>query len=266
MNLSTIFSTTESTFLQKGLELLEYFLPYIIPTGLLGILLSKKVTCKCLNTALLIQGNSYIRVDIYEISKPTFAIIKDKINLPINIKPPNISYPDTDLRDIIKIEKNKLIPNIWRLERNSKIKVRIQYEWFPEKNELFMTHLDSIQIHPQEIIIIYNVANISDYNLQYLELSVDLPYGEIEPNNFNPKFLEIIDLTTNQKIQKRAGKLTLLNDNLVHSFKVSWEAEIEARKTKTFEIHYKLNLVTSQPLNAPPLHAPPHTFMLSAHT
>ncbi|MFZ3169419.1 MAG: hypothetical protein WA130_17530 [Candidatus Methanoperedens sp.] len=229
--------------MQKGFEVLDYLLPYLIPTGIFGFLLTKKVTCKCINTVLQIQGNSFIRVDTYEISKPTLAIIADKINLPVNIKPPTISYPNTDTRDIIKIKKNILKPKIWSIEGNSKITVRIQYEWFPEKNELYITNQDTPQIHPHEIIINYKVTNVSDYDLQCLELSVNLPYGDIDPNRFNPKFLEIIDLSKNQKIQRRAGKLSLLNDDLVHALEIIWEVEIEAKKTKIFEIHYILNNV-----------------------
>jgi len=94
----------------------------------------------------------------------------------------------------------------------------------------------------QEIVVNYQVTNCSEYELQCLELSTDLPFDEINPDQFNPKFLEIIDVDDNRKkLQKRATKTTLLNDSFVHTLEVSWEANIQKGKTKIFEIHYKLN-------------------------
>ncbi len=243
INISNIFSQSEPTIFQKIVEIIYSIWYYLLPTGLFGgILLTKRVSCKCINSALQIHGNSCVRVDTYEIIKPIIAVFSESINLPINFKNLSISFPDTDRRDIIKIKKNILTPKAWTLERNSKIKVRIQYEWFPEKNELYIPKQDLPQKHPQEIIVNYKVTNSSEYDLQYLELSVNLPFDEIDPDHFNPKFLEIIDVGDNRrKIQKRATKTTLLNDGFVHALEVSWEADIQVGKTKIFEIHYRLD-------------------------
>lgn len=242
INISNIFSQSEQTIFQKILEILYSIWYYLLPTGFLGgILLTKRVSCKCINSALQIHGNSCVRVDIYEITKPIIAVFSESINLPINFKNLNISFLDTDRRGIIKTKKNILTPKARTLERNSTIKVKIQYEWFPEKNELYIEKKENLRKHPNEIIINYKVTNVSEYDLQYLELSVDLPFDEIDPDHFNPKFLDIIDVEENRrKIQKRATKTTLLNDSFVHALEVSWEAEIQVKKTKTFEIHYRL--------------------------
>lgn len=243
MNISDIFSQPESMILQKILEILYSVWYYLLPTGVIGgILLTQRVSCKCINSVLQIHGNSCVRVDNYEITKPIIAVFSDSINLPIYFRNLDISFPDTDIRGIIKTKKNILTPKAWALERNSKIKARIQYEWFPEKNELYIIKPDKPQRHPKEIIVNYKVTNCSGYELQYLELSVNLPLDEIDPDHFNPKFLEIIDVEDNRKkMQKRATKTTLLNDSFIHTLEVSWEANIQIGKTKIFEIHYKLN-------------------------
>lgn len=244
--MSDIFSQSESTIFQKILELLYSIWYFLLPTGAIGVyLLTKKIQCKCINSVIQIHGNSCIRVDTYEITKPLIAVFSESIPLPTNFKNLNISYSDTDRRDILKRKNNILTPNTWHLKSNSKTKVVLQYEWFPEKQELYITSQDEPQVLPNEIVTNYTVTNCSNYYFQNLELSVNLPLNtDIDPNNFNPKFLEIIDVVNNnQKIQKRATKISLLRDDLVHKLEVSWEAEIEAKETKTFEIHYKFNNV-----------------------
>lgn len=243
MNFSDIPSQSNASLIQILSEH-DYLIPYIFPAGVVGAIIAyivkQRVTCEHKKTVLQIQKNSYIRLDTYEISKPIIAIRSEKIILPFNIRHLNVSFPETDRRDIIKIEKNILTPIPWHLVRDSKTKVIIQYEWFPENNEIYIPNQDAPQEHREEIITNYTVTNCSDYDLQNLELTVNLPVNTaIDPDNFCPKFLKIIDKAEGRRIQKRATKTILSNDDLVHALEVSWEANILAGKTKTFEIHYK---------------------------
>ncbi len=171
------------------------------------------------------MGIRVLELILMKLPSQLIAVFSESIPLPTNFKNLNISYSDTDRRDILKKKNNILTPNTWHLKSNSKTKVVLQYEWFPEKQELYITSQDEPQALPNEIVTNYTVTNCSNYYFQNLELSVNLPLNtDIDPNNFNPKFLEIIDVANNnQKIQKRATKISLLRDNLVHKLEPIFE-------------------------------------------
>lgn len=229
-----------STIIQQSKIIISDFYPLLlilIPAYLGYNIFTNKVSCKSIASVLHIQGNSYIIVETHEISKPLFAVFSESIILPDTIR--NLDVLSKN-ENILKIKKNIIIPRIRRLKRNSKVKIKIRYEWFPEKDDLYLISHD-LQVHPNMILKNFKVANVCEYDLHFLELFVELPLNAgIKPDNFNPKSLQIIDTSNDNKIQKRSTKTSLINDKLIHTLKVGWEADIPANETKIFQICYNL--------------------------